>query len=207
MHKGFTLIDLVIIVALIAIIAAIAIPNFITANTRTKVAKVKAEFKTMAAAIEAYKVDTNTYPIHLSTYALPYSGVFGDDAYGNNRYDVLTTPVAYIASIPRDPFSGQSVAIGAGYFLYCWEIFDNGSNNGGPFQEIWHASYWALRSAGPDKVWSGYIDSNNPGLGYQVPWYNRSYCVNGDVTLLCYDPTNGLVSRGEIYYTSTKGQY
>ncbi|MFB3894915.1 MAG: prepilin-type N-terminal cleavage/methylation domain-containing protein [bacterium] len=202
MQKGFTLIDLVIVVALIAIIAAIAIPNFITASTRSKVAKVKAEFKAMAAGIEAYKIDANSYPIHISTvYAL--NGVFGDDAYGSNRYDVLTTPVAYLSSIPRDPFSGKSVPSGAGYFLYCWETFDTWAGNGGPFLTIWHASYWALRSQGPDSVWNSYI----PGVGTQLPWYNRSYCVNGDVTLLCYDPTNGLVSYGEIYYTSTKGQY
>jgi prepilin-type N-terminal cleavage/methylation domain-containing protein len=199
MQKGFTLVELILIVAVVAILAAISIPNFITASTRTKVAQVKAIFKTMAAGIEAYKIDANSYPIHLSPFN-DNNGVFGDDAYGSNRYDVLTTPVAYLTEIPNDPF----VAYGRGYFLYCWEIFDNGSyNGGGPFQPIWHASYWALESAGPDGKFTIYIAPNV----YLEPWLNTSYCVNGDVTRLSYDPTNGTISRGNIYYTSTKGQY
>lgn len=211
-QKGFTLIELLIVVAIIAILAAIAIPNFLAAQTRSKVSKLKAEFKTMATAVETYYVDANTYPIYRSPYGSPQNGVFGDDAYGSNRFDVLTTPVAYITSIPKDPFmfvgvGGQVPGQGIGYFLYCWDRFYNGSISGGPFLPIYHASYWALRSRGPDGVWNGYINPNNTGLGVQYPWYNTSYCVDGDVTLLSYDPSNGTISRGDIYRTSKKGQY
>src|SRR6059058_569753 len=63
MKKGFTLIELLIVVAIIAILAAIAVPNFLEAQTRAKVSRVRADARTVATAIESYAVDNNKYPI------------------------------------------------------------------------------------------------------------------------------------------------
>ncbi|MFB3896430.1 MAG: type II secretion system protein [bacterium] len=208
-HNGFTLIELLIVVAIIAILAAIAIPNFLAAQTRAKVSRLKGEFNTLGTAIEAYNVDANSYPIYNSSPNIQ-NGVFGDDAYGSNRFDVLTTPVAYITSMPKDPFSfvgmgGASAAAGIGYFLYCWQQdYDFVTlTGGGPFRTIWHASYWALKSRGPDGRWNGSIDGHSC-----LPWYNNPpWCINGDVFPTAYDPSNGTVSYGDIIRTSRHGQY
>ncbi len=60
--KGFTLIELLIVVAIIAILAAIAVPNFLEAQVRSKVARVKADQRSMATALESYFIDNNAYP-------------------------------------------------------------------------------------------------------------------------------------------------
>ncbi len=57
--RGFTLIELLIVVAIIAILAAIAVPNFLEAQVRSKVSRVKADMRTLATAIETYTVDNN----------------------------------------------------------------------------------------------------------------------------------------------------
>jgi len=55
-------IELLIVVAVIAILASIATPNFLEAQVRSKVSRVKADLRSMATAIESYYVDNNTYP-------------------------------------------------------------------------------------------------------------------------------------------------
>ena len=55
--RAFTLIELLIVVAIIAILAAIAVPNFLAAQTRGKLARMQADLSSLSLAIEAYRVD------------------------------------------------------------------------------------------------------------------------------------------------------
>lgn len=62
-REGFTLIELLIVVAIIAILAAIAVPNFLEAQMRAKVSRVKSDMRTIATGIETYAIDHNKHPM------------------------------------------------------------------------------------------------------------------------------------------------
>ncbi|HOE96912.1 MAG TPA: prepilin-type N-terminal cleavage/methylation domain-containing protein [Candidatus Sumerlaeota bacterium] len=196
-QHGFTLIELLIVVAIIAILAAIAVPNFLEAQVRSKVSRVHADMRTLATGLEAYRVDNNTLPAWFDPGAayLPISaGV------------VLSTPVAYLTN-PRmvDPFASQqnlqSWTLAGGIpFL---QIFTNDDSSALRTIEIdtlmrqaatnptvlprcFPLKNYIIISSGPDHV-------DNTVGGY-APYAPADPLGSG-----VYDPTNGTVSNGDIF--------
>ena len=60
-EKGFTLIELMIVIAIIGILAAIAIPNFVSYRQRSYNSAAQSDLKNAITAQEAYYVDWSTY--------------------------------------------------------------------------------------------------------------------------------------------------
>ncbi len=176
-RQAFTLIELLIVVAVIGILAAIAVPNFLNAQIRAKVARVQSDFKALEKGLEQYFMDNNAYP-------------YTDLAHANIPYPLnrLTSPVAYLSQLPQqDPFLHQDASqrysnIWMPYLLVTFPqqafygVHDpsTGSLRLGPLR-------WFLNSVGPDKRYDPY--DYGTSANYWLP----------------YTPTNGLISRGELF--------
>ncbi|CAN5477811.1 hypothetical protein BH09SUM1_BH09SUM1_10040 [soil metagenome] len=206
---GFTLIELLIVVAIIAILAAIAVPNFLEAQTRAKVSRVKSDLRTMATAIESYYIDYNNPPPEARGDAANPNGAFGartiDGKTGQTGIltPALSTPIAYLTNSDfRDVFFSNDGGARPDIQLFTWKAYkwewkapktdaspigfnELNALNGADFKR--HYGAWRLWSVGPDRRWD-----NKPPNG-------TNHNVSSDSSVgLPYDATNGTLSVGSI---------
>lgn len=191
LQKAFTLIELLVVVAIIAVLAAIGIPSFLEAQTRSKIARVKSDQRTLATAIEAYAADRNRYPPE-DNFFVP-----GQQAAPELNMSLirLTTPVAYLSSLPKDPLmlrADQELSDGSfrdldyGYYVEYTGFGGLRGVSNGPRYVGWGLSSLAVDHKDNGILWSSF---NFARFG-AAPLPNAIKNV--------YDPTNGTISSGDI---------
>ena len=149
--RAFTLIELLIVVAIIGILAAIENPNFLQAESRSKVARVHAEMRQIINSLEIYKLDKNDYPWENSPDPAYYGKVYG--------LTCLTTPIDYLTSIPFDLFQplflDEAGAWAPVVYSKPWEYTYFRQGFYLPPSDPHRWSLWVLVSFGPSRTWDG----------------------------------------------------
>jgi prepilin-type N-terminal cleavage/methylation domain-containing protein len=104
---GFTLVEIMIVVAIIALLAAIAVPNFLRARKRSQATRVLEDLRMIDSAIDQYAIETNKVSgaavawndvkAYLKTGSALYNSG-GKDLFGND----FTAPFA-VDTLPTVP--------------------------------------------------------------------------------------------------------
>lgn len=190
---AFTLIELLIVVAIIAILAAIAVPNFLEAQVRSKVSRVKSDMRSTSTALEAYFVDNNHYAFGADHDNITQPAPFGTEAFECFLCSRLTTPIAYISTLMPDTF-----------------FFKKGSGHGKNTPFHYNERETVNRLGEPEFI----IELSQLLFGSpktSAAYYMFSHGPDGDhdedltqsdieLATVLYDPSNGTISNGDIYY-------
>ena len=68
-HKGFTLVELLVVVAIIGVISSIAVGNLVNALDKGKQKRTMSDLHSIGEAIEAYHIDHASYPLGVTDWA------------------------------------------------------------------------------------------------------------------------------------------
>jgi prepilin-type N-terminal cleavage/methylation domain-containing protein len=111
-RRGFTLVEIMIVVAIIALLAAIAVPGFLRARKRSQASRILNDLRMIDAAVDQYAIETNRvagfvvevpdWTNYVKKNAILYNtgqDLFGDN-YGPQTVDTLPkVPVNAFATL------------------------------------------------------------------------------------------------------------
>ncbi|HOQ04065.1 MAG TPA: prepilin-type N-terminal cleavage/methylation domain-containing protein [Anaerohalosphaeraceae bacterium] len=126
--KGFTLVEILIVVVILGILAAIVIPQFSQASTEAKLNSCRSSLQSLRSQIELYKIQHNDNPPALADFAAQMTTY--SDANGNTN---ATKDVAngfiygpYMQRVPKNPWNDSDTLAAADAAGVGW-VYDEGT--------------------------------------------------------------------------------
>ena len=122
--KGFTLIELVIVIAILGILAGIAIPRFLDATATARGARIVADLRTIDSAIVIYNAKTGSLP------TAPEQITAAATTEKPNNLQLLASwpkPAIGSAIFPAQPTTTVTIVTGAAYAIENGEAKLNGN--------------------------------------------------------------------------------
>lgn len=104
-NQGFTLIELIVVIAIISILSALLMTNFVGIRERGRDAQRKADVRQIQSALELYRADEGSYP----TSGLDLCG-------DGNSLTSTDGATVYMQEVPCDPLGAEYYNSGVYYY-------------------------------------------------------------------------------------------
>jgi len=115
--RGFTLVEILIVVVILGILAAIVIPQFTQASTEAKINSLCSDLQTLRSQIQLYKVQHNDIDPNLADFEDQMIYCTDDSGNIEGAGSKVRTPVyrngPYLERVPENPFTRKSTVVGA----------------------------------------------------------------------------------------------
>ena len=108
-RRGFTLVELLVVIVVLAVLAAIVLPKFMDSSRRSKEAALRSDLKLLRNAVGLFQTDTGSYPLSLADLAATAAPAKGYDATGaQQNITVADWHGPYLQAVPTDPIGGAA---------------------------------------------------------------------------------------------------
>jgi len=109
MKKGFTLVEILIVVVILGILAAIVIPQFSQASTEARLNSLASNLQTMRSQISLFKIQHNDTAPLIATFAGQMTG----KTLQSGAVDAAGTFGPYLQAVPNNPFNSSATVAAA----------------------------------------------------------------------------------------------
>ena len=121
LRTGFTLVEIMIVVAIIALLAAIAVPGFLRARKRSQASRILNDLRMIDSAVDQYAIETNRKTGDAVAIADWTNYVKKNSLLFNNANSILGTPygpqtVDLIPQVPPADYTVLSDVAGTGFW-------------------------------------------------------------------------------------------
>ncbi len=100
-EKGFTLIEIMVVVVIIGILGGILLPKIMDRPDQAKIVRAKADVRTIESALNMYKLDNHRYPASDEGLAALVEKPTGSNELNNWKQG------GYLDSVPKDPWGEE----------------------------------------------------------------------------------------------------
>jgi len=108
-RKGFTLVELLVVIVVLAALAAIVLPRFIGAGERSRESALKSDLRILRGAVTVFENDCKAFPSSLSVLAATSAPRSGLDRNGRSKtINSADWNGPYVEEVPNDPISGSA---------------------------------------------------------------------------------------------------
>lgn len=173
-NRGFTLVELLVVVSILSILTLIAMPNMTLALTRAKIARAQNDMRVVSGVLEIYHIDHNQYPSSFTYYKAL-------DRYQDSQVIDIFSKGSLRYENPDDAMIGMARA---DFEMKTSHTQEMGLN-------------WILASVGPDVDWY-----NGVGVKWEDAGDTNNIYEPITAPYRDYDPTNGTLSVGNVFRTN-----